>query len=220
MLLSIAAANVTENDTTGALQVLGQVHELDDGIPEEYYLYALAYLGKNEIKLATDSARHAIQLAPQYSAAKNTLGKLLLDQGKYAEAEKLLLEAAKDLLFRDTYLPKTNLGILYYQKGALETADTWLSHAIKDGGALVCLAYYYRGKVRSDTNRLLEAERDFSQSSRGGCSGMSDTHIAFGKTLIREKKYDQARAKFIEIQRLFPSSDASDQATQYLREIP
>ena len=82
------------------------------------------------------------------------------------------------------------------------------------------MTYYNRGKVRSDLNELLGAERDFALAAKGNCAGMSDAHIAFGKTLIREKKYDQARAKFVEIQRLFPSTDAYDQATRYLREIP
>jgi len=220
MLLPIAAADITDNDSTSALQVLAQIRDADDSIAEEYYLYALAYIQKNELKLATESARRAIKLDPKYSAAKNTLGKLLLDQGKYEESERYLLESANDLVFRDAYLPKTNLGILYYKRDNLAKADLWLSKAITDGGPLVCLAYFNRGKVRSDQNSLVAAERDFDQASRGSCAGMSDAHIAYGKTLIREKKYDQARAKFIEIQRLFPSSDASDQATQYLREIP
>jgi type IV pilus assembly protein PilF len=219
-LLPIAAANITDNDPTSALQILAQVRDADDSNAEEYYLYALAYLQKKETKLATDSARRAIKLDPKYSAAKNTLGKLLLDQGKYEEAEQLLLESANDLVFRDAYLPKTNLGILYYKKGELAKSDLWLSKAIADGGSLICLAFFNRGKVRSDQNKLLAAERDYFEASRGSCAGMGEAHIAYGKTLIREKKYDQARAKFIEIQRLFPSSETSDHATQYLREIP
>jgi Tfp pilus assembly protein PilF len=220
LLLPIAAADITDNDATSALQVLGQVRDLDDGVAEEYYLYALAYLQKNEVKLALESARRAVKIDSKYSAAKNTLGKILLDQGKYEESEKYLLESANDLVFRDAYLPKINLGILYYKQGALAKSESWLSKAIQDGGQLICLAYFHRGRVRSDRNELLAAERDFALAAKGSCAGNSDAHIAYGKTLIREKKYDEARAKFVEIQRLFPSSDAYDQATQYLREIP
>lgn len=220
MLVSIAAANIAENDTTSALQTLGQIRDFDENNSEEWYLYALAYLQKNEIKLATESARRSVKLDPKFSAAKNTLGKILLDQGKYQESEKYLLESASDLLFRESYLPKTNLGILYYKQGLLKKSDTWLTKAIADGGPLECMAYFYRGKVKSDLNDLVSAERDFARSARGSCSGLADAHVAIGKTFIREKKYDQARAKFIEIQRLFPSSEVSDEATQYLREIP
>lgn len=219
-LMGIAVARVSEGDAISALQVLAEIREIDDSIPEEYYLYALAYLQKNEMRLATESARYAIKLNPKYTAAKNTLGKLLLDQGKYAEAEKYLLEAANDLLFREAYLAKTNLGILYFKETQLGKADLWLSKAISDGGDLTCLASYYRGKVRLSQNDLLAAERDFRLSAKASCSGMSDAHLAIGQTLVRERKYDQARAKFLEIQRLFPSSAVSDQAAQYLREIP
>ena len=218
--MEIAIADVTENESTGALQTLAQIRDLDDSIPEEYYLFALAYLQKNEIKLAIDSARFALKLSPHYSAAKNTLGKLLLDQGKYEESEKYLLEAANDLLFREASIAKLNLGILNLKKMNLERSNLWLTKSIEDNGALNCLAYFYRGKVRLLENQLTSAERDFNQSIKGSCAGSSDAHIAVAQTLVREKKYDLARAKFVEIQRLFPSSEASDKATQYLRDLP
>ncbi len=219
-LMGIASAHVAENDATGALQVLAEIRDLDDSIPEAYYLFALAYLQKNEMRLATESARRAVRLKPKFSAAKNTLGKLLLDQGKYGEAEKYLKESANDLLFRDAYLAKTNLGILFFKKAELDKSEIWLSRAIQDGGPLTCMASFYRGKIRLSQNQLLEAERDFQQSAKQSCSGMSEAHVAIGQTLVQERKYDQARAKFIEIQRLFPSTAASDKAAQYLREMP
>ena len=219
-LMDMAVAHVSENDPVGALQILAQVRDLNDALPEEYYLYALAYLQKNEIRLATESARHAVRLKPKYSAAKNTLGKLLLDQGKFAESEKYLLEAANDLLYREAYLAKTNLGILYFKRAEMPKSEMWLSRAIQDGGPLTCMASFYRGKIRLAENDLLSAERDFQQSSRQSCSGLSEAHIAIGQTLVRERKYDQARAKFLEIQRLFPSTAAYDKAAQYLREMP
>ncbi len=219
-LIDIAIADITENDSTGALVALAQVKDLDDTLPQEYYLFALAYLQKNEIKMATDSARYALKLNPKYSAAKNTLGKLLLDQGKYEESEKYLLEAANDLLFREASIAKLNLGILHFKKTNLEKSSLWLTRSIDDKGPLDCLAHFYRAKVRLAQNDLLLAERDFALSMKDSCSGSTDAHLGYAQTLVREKKYDQARAKFIEIQRLFPSSDASDQAAQYLRDIP
>lgn len=220
-LLSVAAANIGDSDSISAIETLNKVRDLDDSVAECYYLYALAYLGKSELRLATESARYAIKLDPKYSAAKNTLGKLLLDQGKYDEAKKYLLESANDLLFREAYLPETNLGILFYKKMEFSQAELWLNRAIDDkSNTLPCLAYYYRGKLKMDRNELKQAERDLILGAKGNCVGMSETHVAYGKALVREKKYDEARAKFVEIQRLFPSSDVADEATQYLREIP
>ena len=220
-LLGIASANVTENESIGAIETLNKVRDLDDSIPECYYLYALAYLNKGETRLALESARYAVKLDPKYSAAKNTLGKILMDQGKFDEAEKYLSESANDLLFREAYLPKINLGILNYKRMDLEKSERWLNSAIKEGNlSFTCLAYFYRGKVKLARNQLLSSERDLSLSTKGTCSGMSEAHIAFGQILVREKKFDQARAKFVEIQRIFPTSEAYDLATQYLKDLP
>jgi tetratricopeptide (TPR) repeat protein len=219
-LLNLASASINEGDYISALEYLNQARDLDDSNPKEYYFYSLAYLGKKEVRLATDAARRAIHLDPKYSAAKNTLGKLLLDQGKYDESEKYLLEAANDLLNRESGLPKFNLGVLYFKTLKYAKSEKWLNLAIDERSSLSCLAQFYIGKIRLSQNDLTHAEKAFTASAKGNCSAMSEAHLAIGQTLAREKKYDQARSKFIEIQRLFPSSDAYDKAVEYLREIP
>jgi type IV pilus assembly protein PilF len=220
LLLDVAAANLTENDATSALIALNEVREIDDSIPEEHYLFALAYYQKQETKLAIESARRAVKLKPSFSSAKNTLGKLLLDQGKFDEAEKYLTEAAKDLTSREAYIAKTNLGILYFKKMNFNLAKQWLSSAIRDGGDSACMASYYRGQINLEENQLEAARADLNKASRNACSQFSDAHLAFSQTLIRMKKYDQARAKLLEIKQLFPTSDAAKKANDYLREIP
>jgi Tfp pilus assembly protein PilF len=219
-LLQIAAAAVAENDTVSALETLNQVQALDDSQPKAYLLTALAYLNKNELELAEKSGRHALSLDPNSSATKNALGKILMEQGKLSEAEPFLKSAASDLLYRDASLPKTNLGMLYYRKMDYANSEIWLNKAIADEGPYTCYARYYLGKVKLEQQDLRTASRNFALSLKGACSGMSEVHLALGQTLIREKKFDQARAKMIEIQRLFPNSDASDKASEYLKGIP
>jgi Tfp pilus assembly protein PilF len=218
--MKIAAAAVTENDSISALEALNQVKELDDSIPREHYLYALAYLNKNELALAEASARLAIKLDPEFTAAKNALGKILLDEGKLSAAEPLLKEAASDILYREAVLPKINLGILYFKKTDYRSAETWLSMAIAEGGPMICMAQFYLGKVKLELNELGKASRNLSAAVKGSCSGMSEVHLALGQTLVRQKRYDEARAKFIEIQKLFPNGDSYDKAAEYLRGIP
>ena len=220
LLLDVAGANLTENDPTSALIVLNEVREIDDSIPEEHYLFALAYYQKHEPKLAIESARRAVKLKPEFSSAKNTLGKLLLDDGKYDEAEKYLTEAAKDLTARDSFLAKTNLGILYYKKMNFKLANQWLTSAIQDGATNACMASYYRGQIRLSQNELVKASDDLKAASKNACSQFSEGHLAYGQSLIRLKKYELARAKLLEIKELFPTSDAAQKANAYLREIP
>ena len=142
-LMNIAAAAVSDNNSIAALEALNQVKDLDDSIPREHYLYALAYLNKNEFALAEASAREALSLDPRFTAAKNALGKILLDQGKYAESEKLLKEAAGDILYPEASLSKTNLGILYYKKMDLKNAEIWLNKANFEKGPYLCMSQFY-----------------------------------------------------------------------------
>ncbi len=219
-LMKIAAAAVTEGDTVSAIETLNQLKSLDDSLPREYYLYALAYLNKNELSLAETAARKALSLDPTYSAAKNALGKILLDEGKLAESEKHLKEAANDILYREAALSMTNLGILYFKRMDYKNSATWLNKAIRENGALTCVAQYYLGRILLEQNDSKQAYRNLQLASKGSCSSMSEIHHFLGQALIREKKYDQARAKFVEIQRLFPDSDAYDKASEFLRGIP
>ena len=220
MLTEMAATDLNEGDATSALVYLKQAETATPQSPQIQYLLSLTYYRKNEIGMATRAAQKAIALDPSFSAAKNTLGKLLLDQGKLPEAEVNLKAAAQDLTYREAYIAKTNLGTLYYKKSNLIEAERWFSKAIFDAGDVACTASYYRGKIYFENNQLDKANSDFMRASKKGCAQYSDAHLALGKTYLRMKKYDLARAKLIEVQQLFPSSDAAIKATDYLREIP
>lgn len=219
-LLKIAAANLTEGDPTGALENLLQVKEIDPSIPETHYLLALAYHQKSEPELALQSAKEAVRLRPTYSRALNTLGKIQFDLGLWKEAEKNLLLAAKDLTFRDAYVAKTNLGVLYLKQLKHDLALSWLDQAIRDGKSAACMASYYRGQVYLEKNKIEKAHYDFREASKNNCSQFASAHLGTAKSLVRMKKYDQARAKLLEVKQLFPHSDEANQANQYLKEIP
>jgi Tfp pilus assembly protein PilF len=219
-LLDIAGASISDGDLIGALETLNEVQALDDSLPRTHYLYALAYLNKNEIALAETNARRSLELDPDYSTGKNALGKILLDQGRLKEAEPLLKSAANDLLFRESYLAKTNLGILYFRKMDFRNSELWLQRAISDNGPTTCLARYHLGKTQLEMKAIDKALRSFTLASKGVCGGLGEAHLAVGQTLLRQKKFDQARAKFIEIERLFPGTETSDQAAEAIRGLP
>jgi len=220
LLTETATADLNEGDATSALIYLRQAEEIDPKAADTQFLLSLTYYRKNEIGMATRAAQNALKLAPDFSAAKNTLGKLLLDQGKFNEAEKLLKEAAQDLTYRESYIAKTNLGSLYYKKMNQTEAEHWFTKAIFDGGNAACMASYFRGQLYFDQNLLDKANSDFIRASKNGCTQFSDAHLAVGKTYLRMKKYDQARSKLLEVQQLFPNSEAATKANDYMREIP
>jgi Tfp pilus assembly protein PilF len=218
--LESAMTSLNEGDPTGALQFLKNASDLQPNKPETHYLLTLAYFQKHESGLAIRSAKKTLELSPDFTPAKNALGKLLMDQGKLDEAEKYLLQAANDLTYREAYLSKTNLGLLYSKKQNIAEAERWYSRAIFDAGESSCIALYERGKIYFGRSEFQKAKNDFFKASKNFCANYTNAHLAYGKTLISLKKYNLARSKMIEIQQLFPHTEIADQAGELLKELP
>jgi Tfp pilus assembly protein PilF len=219
LYIESATSALNEGDATSAMSYLQEAKKLKKTGFELEYLLSMTFYKKGELDLAIASGKKAVQLAPDFSPAKNALGRFYLEKGNLTAAEPLLKQAAADLTYREAYLAKTNLGVLYGKKKDLAESERWYSKAILDAGNAACMASYYRGELLLAKNDLEKAHSDFKQASKFGCTGFTDAHLALGKTLMRMKKNDQARAKFVEIQKLFPATDAAKKANQYLKEI-
>lgn len=220
LLIEVASGSINEGDPTGALITLEEAEQINSKLPELHHLRAVAYYYKKDLVSAIVSARRAVELRKNYSDANNTLGKLLLDSGRYAEAEKYLMAASKDPLYRDAYKPLTSLGILHYKRGEFSQAENILQRAIDLNPTLACAAYYYRGQIRLKDSKFETAIRDFEKATQKYCGDFQDAHLALGMAYSRSKQYAKARKKFIEIQQANPNSPASDQAMEQLRYLP
>jgi len=219
LFIESASADLNDNNASSALAHLRQAQDLNYESPELYYLLSLAYYRKHETEMAISSAKKALKLSPDFSAAKNALGKLFIEKGDLAGAEKYLKEAAQDLTYAEAYLSKTNLGMLYSKKKNQTEAEHWYTKAIFDAGNNACMAFYYRGEIYFDKNLFEQAQGDFKRASKNGCANFGEAHLSLGKTLIKMKKFDQAKAKLLEIQQIFPSTDVASRANNYLKEI-
>jgi Flp pilus assembly protein TadD len=164
--------------------------------------------------------RESLRLNPQYSSAKNTLGKILMDLGKFTEAEGWLRQAASDLLNREADRAKLNLGILNQKTLKADLAEYWFNRVIEERTSLACLAHFQLGRMQIEKNELSKAERNFRLAAKGSCSGLSEPHLAIGQVLSRQRRYEEARAKYVEIQRIFAGTDASEKALEQLRALP
>jgi Tfp pilus assembly protein PilF len=220
MLVDLANGAILEGDSTGALQALLQAEELSPDLPELHHSKALAYYAKKDLLTALVEARKAVELMPNYSDANNTLGKLLVDAGKYREAEKPLLKAANDPVFRDAFKAHTNLGILYYRQGDYDLALKHLDKAVEMTSAQACVANYYRGHVYLRSGKFNDAITSYDLATQRFCAGFADAHLALGIAYERSKQYDRARKKFLDIKQTFPNSKIAEQAMDRLRYLP
>jgi type IV pilus assembly protein PilF len=220
MLLAVAHGALMERDSTFALTQLLAIEKEHPSHPSLHHLKALAFHAKHDFPSAIASARRAVELDPKFSDARNTLGKLLMDAGRSGEALPHLRQAAADPVYRDTYKPRTNLGILHYRRGEWADASRELGQAIQTAPAQACIAYYYRGHLELRESRFSEAVRDYERASSRTCAGFPDAHLALGIAYEHSHQYEKARRKFLEIQKRYPETGAADQAMQRLRNIP
>lgn len=219
LLTDIASAALGEGDATGALGYLEQAEELDPKSPGIQYLFALAYYQKKEVDLAIGAARKAVSMAPKFTDAKNTLGKLLVEKGQYTEAEPLLREAASDLKNPNAYMARTNLGMLYFKSGKKDLAKAEFTRVINETPQNSCVSAFFRGQILFEQGLFEKSLKDFHLAGRGYCGNLREAHLFEARTLMELGRKDQARAKLIEIQKLFTNSTEAEEAAGLLRQI-
>lgn len=218
--VEIAGGALTEGDIVGSLQHLAAAEELDPEIPELHHIKALAYHAKGEHLTAVTEAKKAVSLAPHFSNANNTLGKLLLDEGNYLEAEPYLKKAANDPLNREAYKALTNLGILHYRRGEYPQAGDLFNQAAKASKTEACIAFYYKGHLNLRESQFQDAISNYHAASNRLCSGFAEAHLALAMTYEKSGQYDLARRKYLEIQQQFNSTQYAQQAIDHLKNLP
>ncbi len=220
MLVQIANSSLLEGNPTLALKNLLEAERLDQSNPELYHSKALAFYQKKDLKKAQESVEHALHLNPKFTAANNTLGKILLDLGKVERSKQYFIEALKDPLYVETYKPKTNLGIAYYRTKELKLAKKQFDQVVEESPDTACVAHYYKGHIAYKTHQLDEAILEYNRATRRFCSHFPEAHYALGIAYYKSKRYQDARRKFVEIQDLFPNSRVATQAMKQLRNLP
>jgi Tfp pilus assembly protein PilF len=220
LLIQVADGALIENDPTAALEALIQAEAADPSLPEIYHSRALAFYAKNDFQTALFNAQKAVSIAPKYPDANNTLGKILVDLGRFNEAIAPLSRAADEPLYREAYKPQTTLGILYYRESNFPKATSYFERAIQSGGDQACIAYYYRGHLKLRDGEYSAAIRDYTQATKKMCGGFADAHLAIGIVYERTKQYELARRTYLEVEQRYPNTKASDQAINLMRALP
>jgi Tfp pilus assembly protein PilF len=218
--VELGASAVEEGDPTGALQYLARAEETLPQDASLHHVRALAYSMRKDLAPALASAQRAHELAPKDSAIATTYGKLLMESGRDREAEKVLLPAANDPLYRDAYRARTNLSIIYTRRGERVQAMHQLDRAISEEPKNACHAYYFRSEMRMKDGKIREALKDLEAATQKNCSSFAPAHLATGIALTQDRQYAKARKKFLEVTQRFPGTEFAEQAMENLRYLP
>jgi len=220
ILMRIGNGALVEGDPTTALQNLLQAEKVLTESSVLQHSIAVAFYRKNDINRALEYAERSVELDSNSALAQNTLGALYMKKERFREAKDPLMFAAKDPLNREAYKARTNLGILHYKLGDYKKAKNNLDVAVRSEPIRACKAYYYKGHILLRSANFDRAISNYKKASEKLCGGFSNAHFALGVAYSRNKNYELARKKFVEVHQLFPESEAARQALDRLKFLP
>ena len=220
LYIQAASATLKDGDPTGALQYLKMAEELKPSMPEIYQIRAIAFHTKHDLPSALREIKRAVALRPDGVEINNTYGKLLIDSGDYRAAEPPLLKAISDPTYRDAFKAYTNLGILHYRLDEMPKAVEYFDHAILESPLAACIAYFYKGHIEMKLGHFKTATQNYDHATQKFCAGFADGHLALGIAYERNKQYDLARKKFLDVKQNFPNSKVAEQAMDRLHYLP
>jgi Tfp pilus assembly protein PilF len=129
--LRVGTSMLQNGNYPQALSELLKAEELDNTNPVVQNNLGLVYFARNRLDLAAQHIRRALQLKSDYTDAKNNLGRVLIEQEKYPEAQQILTEALKDLTFPNPEKPYLNLGLASFRQRQFKEAKNHLLHALE-----------------------------------------------------------------------------------------
>lgn len=138
---------------------------------------------------------------------------------KYDDAISLLQsELKKDLKAEDKRLVEFTLGNTYFEKGDDVEAAKVFEEFTKKSGALEEYARYYLGKsyMRTKKNELAQKEFEKVLTLVPNAKLRIETQTLLGQLLIQEKKFKQAKAFLVKLERSTRSSEPYPEVIYYL----
>lgn len=189
ILFYLAEAQARSGDSVGAVLTYTSIIE-QTGDADAYMLRGIAYQQVGDNTNAENDLYKALEMNQKNYKVYLSLYRVLFDQGKERDAEKILKEAAK--LPADDGGDYTNQGLIYMYMGDYETADTNFETAIADG---YTAAYFGKAQNFMKQENYAEAISSFDLYF----ADHPDDALAYneyGVCLEKAGRYEDAAAAF------------------------
>ncbi len=156
--MQMGVTYLEQRDLPSAMRELTKAAELDPENPEIDMTLGLAYQARGDHEKAEEYLRTAIRKNPDYAAAHNNLGNLLVQKGKGEEAIREYEKAVSNVLYPTPEFGYYNMGREYARKKDLLKAEVMFQRAIALKPTFV-EAYRGLAKVQSDKGQWEESTR-------------------------------------------------------------
>jgi len=127
----VGEAYMSQNDYTAALNELLKAEKTYPNDPHLHNDLGLVYMAKDQLFLAIEHFKKAVDLKTDYAPARNNLGTAYLAMKNWDSAIICFKEVSRDLLYATPHYPLTNLGWAYYNKNEFALAEQFYREALK-----------------------------------------------------------------------------------------
>lgn len=210
--------SLMSQDYTDALKNLLKANELDPNNSELLNNLGMAYYFKGERDLAIKTLNRSIEINEENSDARINLASIYFHDGDIIRSEKMYKEVLKDLTYEKQARTYYNLGVIELKKQNSVAAENYFKKSVKEDGNY-CPGFYQLGLVQFNRRQFNQALKNFKEASMGVCFNNPAAHFYQGLTLTNLKRFNEARAKYDEIDARFKTSEFATKARQKMMEI-
>jgi type IV pilus assembly protein PilF len=225
----LAVDALNRGQTRTALVHVNKAIELDDENADAHLLLATVYIQfctytPDDCRLseAEKSARKALKLRATFREARNTLGSVLINEKKYAEAIEVLKPLADDIEYATPWHAWGNLGWAYLEKGEIPKAVDALRRAIAAqpffcwGHQKLALAYEKKGDFAA-AEEIISTGLSIDQPQ---CKNFADAYETRARFLTKRGAVEDARSDLEKCTQLGAGSPVGRRCAASLKHMP
>jgi Tfp pilus assembly protein PilF len=210
--LKIGQGHLSSGNYPQALAEMISAEKLDPSNPIIQNSLGLSYATRDRLDLAEVHLRRAVELKSNYSEARNNLGRILTERGKYAEAATELQKVLADLTYASPDRAYTNLGIVKFKTSEFELAKKYLQKSL-DLQRENCLAQSYYGRCFYELQDYRRSAETLDKAV-GYCQRVQydEPHYYSALSYYQLGQSQKAEARMEELIKLYPDGKYVEKA--------
>ncbi len=216
LYLQLGNNQISNGNYPLALRDLLTAEELDPKNPVIQNSLGQVYFLRERFELSQKHFLKAIDLDVQFTDAKNNLARVLIEIGKYEDAEKLIESVLQDLTYANLEKAYINYGLLYFNQKKFDKARLQFTKAL-DSQSDSCIASTYLGRSIFEIKDYINASRALDRAIGYCQKGLIDEpHYYSALAYYRSGNKTKAEIRFTEIIQLYPNGKYKEKAQSML----
>lgn len=212
-------ANLINKKYTEALKNLLNANELEPDSSDILNNLGMAYYFKGERDIAIKHLKRSIELNKNNADAKSNLASIYYEEGNIGSAEKLYKEVTKDLTYEKLAITYYNLGLLELEKKKNPSkAEKYFKQSIQEDDNY-CPSFFQIGLIKYNQKKFNTALKNFKEASLGVCYEIPSPIYHQALTLIKLRKFDEARLKLDLVESRFKGTEYYAKARKKIIEL-